>query len=78
MLLLLIWFHFQETHRNDVIKFCERKINDARERRMVDKDSYELIWRMLILLLRQKGQVEGSDLAGLLITDKSRYVISIC
>ena len=45
---------------------------------MVDKDSYELIWRMLILLLRQKGQVEGSDLAGLLITDKSRYVISIC
>jgi hypothetical protein len=37
---------------------------------MVDRDSYELIWRMLILLLRQKGQVEGSDLADLLITDK--------
>ena len=59
-----------------MIKFCERKIHDARERRMVDRDSYELIWRMLILLLRQKGQVEGSDLAGLLITEKSRYVAS--
>lgn len=63
----------KETHKNDVIKFCERKIYDvSTARRMVDKESYELIWRMLILLLRQKGQVEGSDLADLLIAKKNR------
>jgi len=68
----------KETHKNDVIKFCERKISDvSTARRMVDKDSYELIWRMLILLLRQKGQVEGSDLADLLIAKKNRSEISV-
>ena len=56
-----------ETHKNDVIKFCERKMADARHRRLADKDSYILIWDMLILLLRQKGQVEGSDVADLLL-----------
>ena len=62
----------KETHKNDVIKFCERKMSEARDRRMMDRDSYELLWNMLILLLRQKGQVEGSDLADLLLREK-RY-----
>lgn len=61
-----------ETHKNDVIKFCERKIADGRERRMMDRESYELLWCMMILLLRQKGQVEGSDLADLLLRDRNR------
>merc|ERR1719318_596936 len=58
------------THKNDVIKFCERKIAACRGRRdMADKESYILLWDMLVLLLRQKGQVEGSDLAELLLKD---------
>jgi len=59
----------RETHKNDVIKFCERKISEGRDRRMMDRESYELLWNMLILLLRQKGQVEGSDLADLLLRE---------
>ena len=51
-----------ETHKNDVIKFCERKI-------LLARDTEE----MLILLLRQKGQCEGSDLADLLLKVNSRF-----
>eukprot|EP00092_Neocalanus_flemingeri_P007473 GFUD01008070.1.p1 GENE.GFUD01008070.1~~GFUD01008070.1.p1 ORF type:complete len:2334 (+),score=842.22 GFUD01008070.1:46-7047(+) len=59
------------THKNDVIKFCERKIAACRDRRdMADKESYILVWDMMVLLLRQKGQVEGSDLAELLLKDR--------
>ena len=36
---------------------------------MADKESYILLWDMLIQLLRQKGQVKGSDLAELLLKD---------
>ena len=58
------------THKNDVIKFCERKIAACRSKKeMADKESYILLWEMLVLLLRQKGQVEGSDLAELLLKD---------
>ena len=66
----------RETHKNDVIKYCERKIAESRERRMMDRESYELLWNMLILLLRQKGQVEGSDLADLLLRE-NRYPMEI-
>ena len=62
----------KETHKNDVIKFCERKISESRHRRVPDRESYELLWNMLILLLRQKGQVEGSDLADLLLREEGR------
>ena len=59
-----------ETHKNDVIKFCERKIAGAGQRRdIADTESYVLLWEMMVLLLRQKGQVEGSDLADLLLRD---------
>ena len=67
----------KETHKNDVIKFCERKMSESRDRRMMDRDSYELLWNMLILLLRQKGQVEGSDLADLLLREKRYSVFMI-
>ena len=57
-----------ETHKNDVIKFCEKKIAAAGHRRdIADTESYVLLREMLVLLLRQKGQVEGSDLAELLL-----------
>jgi len=60
------------THKNDVSKFSERKIVASRgwgRRYMADKESYVLLWDMLVLLLRQKGQVEGSVLAELLLKD---------
>ena len=61
------------THKNDVIKFCEKKIAAAEARRdIADKESYVLLWEMLVLLLRQKGQVEGSDLAELLLRGTDR------
>ena len=61
------------THKNDVIKFCEKKIAAAEGRRdIADKESYVLLWEMLVLLLRQKGQVEGSDLAELLLRGGDR------
>ena len=61
------------THKNDVIKFCEKKIAAAETRRdIADKESYVLLWEMLVLLLRQKGQVEGSDLAELLLRGSER------
>ena len=52
-------------------------MSEARDRRMMDRDSYELLWNMLILLLRQKGQVEGSDLADLLLREKRYSVFMI-
>ena len=46
------------THKNDVIKFCEKKISGVGSRRdIADKESYVLLWEMMVLLLRQKGQV---------------------
>ena len=36
---------------------------------MADKESYIMLWDMLVLLLRPKGQVEGSELAELLLKD---------
>ena len=64
------------THKNDVIKFCERKIAACRGRRdMADKESYILVWDMMVLLLRQKGQVEGRDLAELLLKDSRDGVV---
>jgi hypothetical protein len=53
--------------KNDVIKFCERKMAACRCKR--DKESYILLWGKWVLLLRQKGQVEGSDLAELPLND---------
>ena len=49
------------THKNDVIKFCERKIAASRNRAdIADRESYILLWEMLILMLRQKGQVTST------------------
>ena len=57
-----------------MIKFCERKIAGVQARRdIADKESYVLLWEMLVLLLRQKGQVEGSDLAELLLRNRDQH-----
>ena len=58
-----------ETHKNNVIKFCERKIFSVAGRKdIADKET----WEILVLLLRQKGQEEGSDLAELLLRHRER------
>ena len=42
--------------KNDVIKFCAMKMAACRcKRGMADKESYILLWDMLVLLLRQNG-----------------------
>ena len=69
----LVMFPGPVTHKNEVIKFCERKIAACRD--MADKDSYILLLDMLVLLLRQKGQVEGRDLVELLLKDSREDVV---
>lgn len=59
------------THKGEVIQFCQAKIavsasNDA----IFDKESYNLVWELLILLLRQKNAIDGSDIAELLLKDR--------
>ena len=45
--------------KNNVIKFCERKMAACRGKRdLANKESYILLWDILVLLLRQKGQVD--------------------
>ena len=36
----------------------------------VDRDSYILLWELLILLLRQKSAIDGCDIAELLLKDR--------
>ena len=42
---------------------------------MTDKESYIILWDMLIQLLRQKGQVKGIDLAELLLKDSREGLV---
>ncbi|XP_035213145.1 protein transport protein Sec16A-like [Stegodyphus dumicola] len=58
------------THKNDVIEFCSQKIKSLRQKEdIVDRDSYILLWELMIVLLRQNGSVAGSDIAELLLKD---------
>lgn len=36
---------------------------------MVDRQSYILLWELLLLLLRQNGTIVGTDIAELLLKD---------
>ncbi len=57
------------THKGEVIQFCQSKVQAAQSGAadVVDRDSYVLMWELLILLLRQKNAVDGSDIAELLL-----------
>ncbi|GFQ93874.1 protein transport protein Sec16A [Trichonephila clavata] len=58
------------THKNDVIEFCNLKIKSIKSLEdIVDRDSYMLLWELMVLLLRQNGSVAGSDIAELLLRD---------
>lgn len=39
----------------------------------VDRDSYILLWELLILLLRQKSAIDGCDIAELLLKDREDF-----
>jgi hypothetical protein len=60
------------THKGEVIQFCQNKIQEVQRRHqdMADKDSYILMWELMILLLRQKNAIDGSDIAELLLKDR--------
>ncbi len=63
----------KNTHKGEVIQFCQAKIQSADENpRIVDKESYKLLWELLILLLRQKNAIDGSDIAELLLRGRDK------
>lgn len=59
LFLILIFFFFffrGVTHKNNVVRYCKQKIKDADSNpNLFDKDSYKLIWELLILMIRQNG-----------------------
>lgn len=58
------------THKNSVIAFCMRKLKKAeRDPELFDRESVILLWKLLILLLRQNGTVVGADIAELLLSN---------
>lgn len=57
-----------DTHKNDVLSFCQRKARACVENiNMIDRESAELIWKLLELLIKQNGTVMGTDIAELLL-----------
>ncbi|KAL3871831.1 hypothetical protein ACJMK2_039803 [Sinanodonta woodiana] len=57
-----------DTHKNDVVVFCQKKARACAENiNMMDRESAELIWRFLELLIKQNGIVVGTDIADLLL-----------
>ncbi|ESO98713.1 hypothetical protein LOTGIDRAFT_231137 [Lottia gigantea] len=57
-----------DTHKNDILLFCQRKAKKcAEEINMMDRESAELIWKLLELLIKQNGTVIGTDIADLLL-----------
>ncbi|XP_064615926.1 LOW QUALITY PROTEIN: protein transport protein Sec16A-like [Liolophura sinensis] len=57
-----------ETHKNDVLMFCQRQAKMCKEDvDMIDRDSAELLWKFLEMLIKQNGTVVGTDIADLLL-----------
>ena len=51
-----------ETHKNDVLLFCRKMSAECRhDVRLIDRESAELIWNFLELLIKQNG-VSGDTL----------------
>jgi hypothetical protein len=63
------------THKKTIIEYCKNKIRDATDDLdLGDRDSYVLMWELLILLIRQNGMVVGADIAELLLRNRSQEV----
>ena len=52
------------------IFFFTKIFIDLKIVQIVDRDSYILIWELLILLMKQKNTIDGSDIAELLLKDR--------
>lgn len=60
------------THKKSLMNFCSRKIKLAEQNpSLLERDSVVLLWRLLLLLLRQNGMVVGTDIAELLLSNSS-------
>ncbi|XP_044262205.1 protein transport protein Sec16A isoform X2 [Tribolium madens] len=60
------------THKKTIIEYCENKIKNAVFNHISDKESYILMWELLILLIRQNGMVVGADIAELLLKNRTQ------
>lgn len=59
-----------ETHKDNVIRFCKKKIASFAEMPdLPDRSSRILLWELLVLMLRQNGLVSGTEIAELLVRD---------
>lgn len=60
-----------QTHKPQVIAFCQQKIRRGMDESVdiIDRPSYILLWELLLLLLRQNGTIVGTDIAELLLKD---------
>ncbi|XP_067141411.1 uncharacterized protein Sec16 isoform X3 [Centruroides vittatus] len=58
-----------KTHKNDVIQFCQKKIQQLKTKQVTDRESCILLWELMIRLLRQNGCVAGTDVAELLLNN---------
>lgn len=57
-----------ETHKNDVLLYCQKMALECQNNvNLVDRESAQLIWRYLELLIKQNGTVIGTDIASLLL-----------
>ncbi|XP_070532270.1 protein transport protein Sec16A-like [Ptychodera flava] len=59
-----------DTHKSDVIRFAADKAAACRSSTgYADKNSAALLWELMVLLCRQNGSVDGTDIAELLMKD---------
>nr|CAD7455561.1 unnamed protein product [Timema tahoe] len=58
--------------KNYLINFCTRKIKSAgKDPGLFDRGSVILLWRLLVVLLKQNGSIVGQDIAELLLSERS-------
>ncbi|CAL4060133.1 unnamed protein product, partial [Meganyctiphanes norvegica] len=66
-----------ETHKEVVVKYCERRIAEASaDCQLSDKSSVILMWEYLVLLVRQNGRLYGTDIARLLLKGQNERFTS--
>ncbi|XP_041368328.1 protein transport protein Sec16A-like isoform X2 [Gigantopelta aegis] len=59
-----------DTHKTDVLCYCQQKSKQcAEDINMLDRESAQLMWKLLERLIKQNGTVIGTDIADLLLED---------
>ncbi|KAM7093854.1 protein transport protein Sec16A isoform 1-T5 [Molossus nigricans] len=59
-----------DTHKVDVINFAQSKATQCLQNgNLIDKESANLLWNLIVLMCRQNGTVVGTDIAELLLQD---------